>query len=134
MTKRASKITIKCVDADYAFQQRVVAIKALRIIKMMGLKEAKDMIDSCIKGETLFIEEHIPGIHEDQRDGCYNLNTELYNLRVSGFTADVDVSSSFQAKIENLAKEAINAQQYQIAIDLLGVLRSRFSSEVNHGC
>ena len=123
------KLAIKCANPGHATQHKIPAIKALRAITLVGLKEAKDAIESCIDGATFMCSEASSYAREEYANNGshyamgYEFEREVTNLFLAGFTVEAD---TFKVKIQALAKQAIDSGEYQVAIDLVEVLRARY--------
>ena len=101
---------------------KVAAIKALRSLSGLGLKEAKDGVEDVMDGRSLTVPLAIGAL--DDR-GQLNAREELATLRQEGIHVGAG-STKRDAVIgatRSAAKIAVDDKQYDLAIDLIKVLR-----------
>jgi hypothetical protein len=101
---------------------KVAAIKAIRWITGFGLKEAKDLIDAVCNGITHTFKEQNACYRNTEYS--YSLDEELKAIRACGFTV-VEMSDILTTQVQAIAVEAINACDYDLAIDLIRILKTR---------
>lgn len=92
--------------------QKVQAIKAIRTITGLGLKEAKDAIEGA-------------EVHPTKIDvglaSAFEISTFTDELNMIGFAVTKDTTSI--NKLVSIAVESVESQNYDLAIDLIQVLK-----------
>lgn len=103
---------------------KVAAIKAIRYITGLGLKEAKDLVDAAEGGQRLSFTE----LEEHRRNpdtyAAYNLDREIRNIRDCGYTV-IEINDRMAKQVKALIIEAIECDEYSMAVDLIAVLQRR---------
>ena len=101
---------------------KVAAIKALRSMSGLGLKDAKDGVEDVMSGRTLTVPLSINALDDrgllNAREEIATLRAEGIHVGVGGTKRDVVIGATRSA-----AKMAVNDKQYDLAIDLIKVLR-----------
>jgi len=98
---------------------KVAAIKALRLLTNVGLKEAKDAVESAMTGELVDLHNASP------RDAMINADEAVNTLHVNGLEL-LDGTSKTEfivTAIKESAKLAADEGEEKLAMLLLGVLR-----------
>lgn len=114
--QRKFKITARHGEAPH----KVEAIKAIRTISGIGLKEAKDIVDACggSLGHLYLTQSFTERNHSDYP---YDVYEQVAIIRRAGYDV-VEVSDDLHRKVQALASEAIMAGDYHLARGLINVL------------
>lgn len=110
--------------ANIPTSDKVSAIKALRYITGLGLKETKDMVDAAERGERIIFAEQAERFRNPDTLAAYNCAVELTNIRRSGYSV-VEMNDRMGAQVKKLIIEAVECDEYSMAIDLINVLTRR---------
>lgn len=103
---------------------KVQAIKSLRYISGLGLKEAKDVVDAAGNGQRVTFSEQEARYRKSDTFETYNLDREIQSIRACGYSV-VEMNDRMSAQVKNLIIEAIECDEYTMAIDLIAVLQRR---------
>ena len=118
------KFELFCVMNSVAAGSKVPVIKSIRYITGLGLKEAKDLVDGAERGERMVFAE----LEEHRRNpdtlAAYNLSSELASIRQCGYSV-VEMNDRMGAQVKKLIIEAIECDEYSMAIDLINVIQRR---------
>jgi hypothetical protein len=100
--------------------QKVPAIKAVRQLSGLGLKEAKDAVEEAMTGTVVVIEDKRP--HDPSAPAMYDASE---NLRAQGMILQVGTSKTefIVQAIRESAKLAADEDETELAILLLDALR-----------
>lgn len=101
---------------------KVTAIKSVRWITGMGLKEAKDLVDAVSNGDRLTFTEQDPRSRNPEYE--YDTNNEIRIIERCGYTV-VEVRDVLTKQVVDLAIDAIHAGDYNLVIDLMRILKER---------
>ena len=101
---------------------KVAAIKSIRWITGMGLKEAKDLVDAVGNGDLLEFTEQDPRYRNTEYE--YDTDREINNIKRCGYTV-VEVRDVLTARVVDLAVDAVHAGDYNLVIDLMRILKER---------
>lgn len=101
---------------------KVAAIKALRYITGLGLKDAKDTVEDVMEGHNLEVPLNPKAIDNhgrlDAREEVATLRAEGIHIATGGTKRHAVIGATRAA-----AKIAVDDHQYDLAIDLIKVLR-----------
>ncbi len=105
---------------------KVMAIKAIRTISGLGLKEAKDISDAAQNGQRPTFEEQDPK-YRSNPEYVLNIEAELANIRKAGYSVVEFTYVNFEIleKVKGLSLEAIAAEEFGVAISLLEILKAQ---------
>lgn len=101
---------------------KVAAIKSVRWITGMGLKEAKDLVDAVGNGDRLEFTEQDPRYRNTEYE--YDTDREITIIERCGYTV-VEVRDVLTSRVVDLAVEAVHAGDYNLVIDLMRILKER---------
>lgn len=99
--------------------QKVVSIKALRLLTGIGLKEAKDAIEAAMIGELVSIQDGYP---RDSEMTNYEAHTNLKKNGLELVQGTTKIEFIIEA-VKEIAKMAADEEEEQLAILLLDILR-----------
>ena len=114
----AEKIICKMASYDGILNYKVRCIKGLRLLTGMGLKEAKEFVEAVQANST-----HIASVHVTDNDNDYRNAVDL--LKMGGITLQRDsvlVLAKLQPRMKDLAKDALDGDQFELAKDILDLI------------
>ena len=100
-------------------ENKVLAIKGVRAITGMGLKESKDLVEEAIDGRVKTLRVTSP-----RKD---DVKTGIECIRNSGCYIEEQTTEG-QKELKKLIKHAVDKEQFVLANDLMEVYKNHFGN------
>jgi hypothetical protein len=116
-------ITYRFKAQPVAQTLKINAIKTLRELTGMGLKDAKDAVEDMILGKSFDYE-----LDFDALSGRFNFGEIMSNAKQ--YFDYCEVGSVHRVVLKNLISASVLSEDVDLAVDLLGVFKKNFKGKV----
>jgi hypothetical protein len=103
---------------------KVRAIKAIRILTLKGLKEAKDIIDAAHTGPVDVVIDTSEAAQARYTEYATSVDLQIDEIRRAGYTVSQDTTTQrVVTELKNMVSMTVEDGNYDLAVDLIEVLR-----------
>lgn len=104
---------------------KIFAIKGIRRITGIGLKEAKDLVESSMEGNTKIL---IPGTYKLTNGDSPPVKEAIQLIRDANCTIQKRAENG-QTELKKMIKHAIDKDEFDLATELMNTYESHFGVE-----